>query len=136
MTLTTAAAFDLPDTYVHLDGAAAATIDGGDGFWERLAAGGDPAVERMATGGWMVMTFHNARTWPTWEVHPEGDELVHLIGGHLDLLLELPGGVATVPMTAGRTIVVPQGVWHTAVVHEPGDTLHVTFGKGTENRPA
>jgi hypothetical protein len=26
-------------------------------------------------------------------------------------------------------------VWHRAIVREPGDTLHVTRGEGTQHRP-
>jgi hypothetical protein len=26
-------------------------------------------------------------------------------------------------------------VWHTADVHEPGDAVFITPGRGTENRP-
>jgi hypothetical protein len=39
-------------------------------------------------------------------------------------------------VAAGETLVVPKGAWHTAVVHEAGEALHVTHGNGTVHRPA
>ena len=29
----------------------------------------------------------------------------------------------------------PPGVWHTADVHEPGEALFITPGRGTEHEP-
>ena len=36
---------------------------------------------------------------------------------------------------AGLGVVNPAGVWHTADVHEPGDILSITPGRGTEHKP-
>jgi hypothetical protein len=40
-----------------------------------------------------------------------------------------------VPLEAGQAVVNPRGVWHTVDVHEPGQALFVTPGRGTEHRP-
>ncbi len=69
------------------------------------------------------------------EEHPEGDEIVHLVSRAVDLVLDLADGPFRVPLRAGRTVVVPRGVWHTAVVRRPGTAIHVTFGEGTRHRP-
>jgi mannose-6-phosphate isomerase-like protein (cupin superfamily) len=44
-------------------------------------------------------------------------------------------GERLVALEAGMTCIVPRGVWHRAIVREPGDTLHITRGEGTQHRP-
>ena len=41
------------------------------------------------------------------EEHPEGDEIVHLVSGAVDLVLDLADGPFRVPLRAVRTVVVP-----------------------------
>ena len=76
-----------------------------------------------------------AATWSTWERHPAGEELVVLLSGRVDLIQELDEGEHVVALRPGQAVVNPPGVWHTAVVHEPGSALFITPGEGTEVRP-
>jgi mannose-6-phosphate isomerase-like protein (cupin superfamily) len=127
---TTSEAFDLATTYVQLDdGPTALAVEVDDEFWETI----DRRPELH--GGRLVGTFHNASDWDIWEMHPAGDELVCLLSGAVDLVLEEEDGERVVTLEPGRTCIVPQGVWHRAVVREPGDTLHITRGAGTQHRP-
>ncbi len=120
------------ETYVHLaaDGAAQ-VVAGGDAFWslppERIEAFGQ---------GWLVAEFTFDADWPNWEVHPEADEFVYLLTGEAELWLERAEGVERIAMQAGRAIVVPRGVWHTAKVRAPSRMLHVTRGAGSRHKPA
>jgi mannose-6-phosphate isomerase-like protein (cupin superfamily) len=123
-------AFDLATTYVQLDdGPAATAVEVDDEFWERI----DSRPELH--GGRLVGTFHNAEDWGVWEMHPAGDEVVCLLSGAIDVVLDEEGGERVVELRPGSTCIVPRGVWHTATVHEPGDTLHITRGEGTQHRP-
>ena len=73
--------------------------------------------------------------WPTWEVHPKGDEFVVLLSGDVDMVLASEDGDKTLRLSqAGAFVIVPRGVWHTAKVREPATMLFVTPGEGTENR--
>ncbi len=73
--------------------------------------------------------------WPTWEVHPKGDELVLLLEGAAELVLASAGGDKHVNLSkSGQFVIVPRGVWHTARVRESARMLFVTPGEGTENR--
>ncbi len=82
----------------------------------------------------LVMTFEFDTPWPTWEVHPHGDEVVYLLEGDTDLLLRLPGGEKTVRVSEpGAYVIVPKGTWHTARPHAPTRMLFVTPGEGTLN---
>lgn len=124
-------AFDLAETYVHLpDGPAATPVAGGAAFWEALDHRTDLHDGRLVT------VFRMAADWPHWEMHPEGDELVCLMSGAMDLIIEEPRGERVVPLRAPAAAIVPRGAWHRAVVHAPGDALFVTRGKGTQHRPA
>jgi mannose-6-phosphate isomerase-like protein (cupin superfamily) len=122
-------AFDLAGTYVQLDdGPAAMAVEVDDDFWEKIDS--RPEVH----GGRLVGTFHNAADWSVWEMHPAGDEVVCLLSGVIDVVLEEESGERTVALRAGETCIVPRGVWHTANVRTPGDTLHITRGAGTQHR--
>jgi len=85
----------------------------------------------------ILVSWHSfSEPWPTWEMHPAGDELVCLISGGTDVILSLPAGRRTIRINrTGEYIIVPQGVWHTAHPHEPTVMLFITPGQGTENRP-
>ena len=73
--------------------------------------------------------------WPTWEIHPAGDELVCLLSGSAGMVLALPEGDEHVRLhEPGSFVVVPKGTWHTARISEPTRMLFITPGEGTENR--
>lgn len=75
--------------------------------------------------------------WPTWEIHPKGDEFVVLISGDVEMVFATRRGEETVQMSEpGSFVVVPRGVWHTARVHERTQMLFVTPGEGTRNSEA
>jgi mannose-6-phosphate isomerase-like protein (cupin superfamily) len=127
---TTDSTFDLASTYIQLDdGPAAMAIEVDEEFWERI----DTRPELQ--GGRLVGTFHNAADWDVWEMHPAGDEVVSLLSGAVDVVLDEGSDERVVALRPGATCIVPRGVWHTANVHTPGDTLHITRGAGTQHRP-
>ena len=57
--------------------------------------------------GWLVSEFEFMADWPSWEMHPEGDEFVYLLSGEVELTLELPGGLQKVPLRGRGAVVVP-----------------------------
>ncbi|EGF90767.1 cupin domain protein [Asticcacaulis biprosthecium C19] len=67
-------------------------------------------------------------------MHPNGDELILVLSGRLDLILETASTCRTETVQTGQFIVVPKGVWHTADVPEPGRALFITAGEGTQHR--
>lgn len=122
--------FDLETTYLALDG------KGGvvpmlvtDDFWMRIDE--SPAATHS-----MMAIYPVTDNWPQWEMHPQGKEVLVLIEGHLDMLMDDGATQYTAEMRAGTTLVVPAGTWHRALVHAPGKLLGVTYGPGTEHRPA
>lgn len=125
-------AIDLESTYLAVhDGPAALPMEVGPDFWATIQERTELPEESR-----LLAVFSFESSWTSWEVHPAGDEVVVLLTGAVDLLLERPGGVDTVSLReTGATCVVPRGVWHTADVHAPSRALHLTRGAGTQHRP-
>lgn len=117
-------------TYVHLaEDGAACTFSAAD-FWQL------PESEAEQSGqGWLISEYAFTEDWPTWEMHPEGDEFVYLLSGAVELLLERAGTIERIAVDGTGAVVVPRGVWHTAKVRSPSRMLHVTRGAGTQTRP-
>lgn len=69
------------------------------------------------------------------ERHPDGDELLFLISGRVDVVLDEPDGERVVEVLGGQAFVVPRGVWHQVLLREPSRLLHITPGPRGEHRP-
>jgi mannose-6-phosphate isomerase-like protein (cupin superfamily) len=135
--MTIQSVLNLRSTYLYAEGASLVRVDS-DALWKRLMGGAPagPEAEQVARGlGWLVGLHHYGESWSLWEMHPEGDEIVHVVAGAFEFVLDTAGSEKSVQVQAGLTLVVPKGVWHRAIVHTPGDAVHITFGKGTQHRP-
>ena len=118
-------AFDLIDTYVHLEeGGGAVPEEVGADFWQTIGA-------RDYEGRRLVCVFQLTEGSSTWEMHPAGDELVYLLSGALDQA----EGNRVVELRTRAACIVPRGVWHRQVVRKPSDLLLITPGAGTQHRP-
>jgi mannose-6-phosphate isomerase-like protein (cupin superfamily) len=69
------------------------------------------------------------------EMHPDADELLYLVSGRIQVVLELDDGDRVVDVEPGQALVVPRGVWHNIFSVEPGHMIHITPGPGGEGRP-
>ena len=89
-----------------------------------------------AFAGHMLVSRHDfAEPWPTWEMHPKGDEFVYLLSGDVDFLLKNATGEQRLHVDQpGAYVIVPKGTWHTARPNAPTSMLFITPGEGTENR--
>jgi mannose-6-phosphate isomerase-like protein (cupin superfamily) len=124
----TPAAFDLAHTYVKLDGdvrAQAVPVD--PLFWQQIDS--RPEFQH----GRLVMVFNFTSDWPTWEIHPAGEEVVHVLAGAMEFTLHLPDGDLTQTLTPGATCLVPRNTWHTARVRDRCTALFITPCAGTRN---
>lgn len=70
-----------------------------------------------------------------WERHPAGDEVLTLLSGQCDIILDENGVETIVALTPGKSALIPQGVWHRMVINTPGELLFMTPGDTTEHRP-
>ena len=86
----------LTSTYAHLTDDLSATLQPvTPEFWPALVGHARPDLEE----GRLVMVFDCDRDWPTWEMHPAGDEVVVLISGAATFVLRLPTGDQTQDLT-------------------------------------
>jgi mannose-6-phosphate isomerase-like protein (cupin superfamily) len=87
-------------------------------------------------GHLLVAKFDFEADWPSWEIHPAGDEIVVLLSGRADMVLDRGGNHQTSTLAQpGSFVIVPMGTWHTARISTPTSMLFVTPGQGTENKP-
>lgn len=85
--------------------------------------------------GRLVSLHRFAEDWPSWEMHPLGEEVVICTEGALTLIQELTdGSVRRIQLAAGDYAINPAGVWHTADVSGPCTAIFITPGMGTQHR--
>lgn len=111
-----------PDVAVHLDAdlcitAFAVTTS----FWAHNSIDSPELAH-----GRILSVFDYTTTWPYWERHPTGDELVYLLSGHVELHLGDEPQRRAVTLDVGEAAVVPAGTWHRALIHAPSRLLFVT----------
>jgi mannose-6-phosphate isomerase-like protein (cupin superfamily) len=121
---------NLTENYLHLGAEGKIErVAGGDKFWSM-----PPAELEKFGENWLITEFHFDADWKTWEMHPNGEEIVYLLSGAMDLILEKDGERETFELRSKGLIVVPRGTWHTAKVFAPSDVLVITRGKETQIR--
>ena len=83
-------------------------------------------VEISRLNGSIVGLFRApADSW-IWECHPEGDELLQILEGEMEITLLIDGESQTSTLKAGELFLVPKGVWHRPKAISDTDVLFVT----------
>lgn len=125
----------LDRNFIHLGPGATAVsqppFTGGawyEGYGERHDAEGPD--------GRLVSMFTFATSWDSWEMHPEGEEVVLCTAGTITLRQEMADGTtATVTLAPGQFAINPRGCWHIADLDAPATAVFITAGLGTQSRP-
>jgi len=118
--------------FVVLSADKRATVEHWDeGLYERL----DSKYDSFA--GHELISCHSFDSdWPSWGIHPRGDEIVILLSGRATFLLQTESGEESVELSeAGEYVIVPRNTWHTAKTPVASRMLFITPGEGTRNRP-
>lgn len=68
------------------------------------------------------------------EVHPDGDEILHVISGRLRVTGDSDPD-AGIELGPGDSCIVRKGEWHRVKVLEPTQLVHVTPGPNGDHRP-
>jgi len=83
----------------------------------------------------LISCFEFSENWSSWEIHPNGDEIVILLSGKVELILELKNEQKSVLLEhAGEYAIIPQNTWHTAKTNRSTKVLFITPGEGTEHK--
>jgi mannose-6-phosphate isomerase-like protein (cupin superfamily) len=125
--------FQAIDTFLHLGPEGSAVpLQVDDAFWPTLTSGG---FDHLGPGR-LVSTYDFSEDWQSWEQHPAGEEVVVLLAGALELVLDADEGERHVRLDQpGQFLIVPRGTWHTANVAQHAKVLFITPGQGTGHRP-
>lgn len=85
--------------------------------------------------GRLVTMYRFAESWPMWEMHPNGEEVVLCISGSMTMHQEMAdGSTATSVIGPGEYAINPPGAWHTADIEGEATALFITAGLGTQHR--
>jgi len=129
----TVTSLDLSTTFLRLrSDVRVEPLPVGEDFWQKIAAG------QLGTfrNEYLVTTHAFDANWPFREMHPMGDEVVAVLSGKIEFVLETAAGDRHLRLDGpGRFLIVPRGTWHTAKVAEPCRLLFITAGEGTQHRP-
>ncbi|OSZ71869.1 cupin [Sphingomonas sp. IBVSS1] len=99
-----------------------------EAYGERTAADG--------AEGRLVSMFTFRESWDSWEMHPDGDEVVICTAGTMTLHQQFADGrTASVMIGPGEYAINPPGCWHTADVDGAATAVFITCGQGTQARP-
>jgi mannose-6-phosphate isomerase-like protein (cupin superfamily) len=105
----------------------------GDMAWYK-AYGGRHGDDGVAGRLLSMHTFEGS--WASWEVHPQGSEVVIVTAGRLRLHQESGGVTTALELGPGEYAINPPGTWHTAdAIGGPVTAVFVTSGLGTRTRP-
>jgi mannose-6-phosphate isomerase-like protein (cupin superfamily) len=86
--------------------------------------------------GRLVAMHTFTESWPQWEMHPNGAEVVICTAGAMTLHQEKADGTrASVTIGPGECAINEPGTWHTADVEQSATALFITSGLGTQHRP-
>ncbi len=83
----------------------------------------------------LISCYEFSEDWSTWEIHPNGDEIVILLSGEVTFILQLEDGDKSIFLdNTGSYVVVPKNVWHMARTNVNTKMLFITPGEGTKNK--
>jgi mannose-6-phosphate isomerase-like protein (cupin superfamily) len=121
---------------IHLGLGARASIEPvftGNSEWYE-AYGGRHAADGAEAR--LVSQFTFTEPWSSWEMHPNGHEVVLCISGTMVLHQEHPDGTRSqVTLEPGQYAINAPGVWHTADISGSATGVFITAGLGTQIRP-
>jgi mannose-6-phosphate isomerase-like protein (cupin superfamily) len=68
-----------------------------------------------------------------WERHPDGDELLHVLQGEVEVTVLTEAGPVQATVAAGSIFVVPRGLWHRQTAVAPVTLLFATATERSEH---
>lgn len=82
----------------------------------------------------LVSAYIFEENWQSWERHPNGDEIIVLLSGEIDIVLRQHDAEQQLTLNKpGTFTIIPRNTWHTASVNTRCEVLFITPGEGTEH---
>jgi mannose-6-phosphate isomerase-like protein (cupin superfamily) len=124
---------DLSQTFVHLTSRGdAEPVELTPSFWRESSS--RPLYDRLV-GAFDFDSSEDLHS-SMQEMHPEADELLFVVSGAIDVVLQEAEAERTIPLEAGQAAIVPRGVWHRLVMRQPGKLLFINSRTGMRSRGA
>lgn len=120
--------FTLRGAAVHISSEGQTSVLQDDDMKQRLSA----LPPGLLLGAFQIACKEDAHP-NMWEMHPEGEEILVMLTGSLDVEYADDRCRARSSLGAGRGIVIPRGVWHRLELREPGLLLTLTPLQGTRH---
>ena len=121
---------DLSSTFIHLEyGGSATPIELTPRFWGQSVAGN--TYDRLV--GCVDFSSPKDLHSSAQEMHPEADEVIFVVSGAIDVVLQEAAGEQTTSLVAGHAAIVPRGVWHSLVMRRPGRLLFINCRTGMKS---
>ena len=99
---------------------------------EIAASLGDGGIQQIGELNGCAVGISRMTSHVQWERHPQGDELLHVVDGHLHLRI-LDGETTTeTEIGPGEVVVVPKGLWHSPQPRGEVTLVYVTPLGGSE----
>ncbi|HKU38366.1 MAG TPA: hypothetical protein VJR89_09470 [Polyangiales bacterium] len=89
---------------------------------------------RDGNEGRLVSMYTFDAPWDSWEMHPQGHELVVCTAGQITLIQLIDGDDVPTTLNAGEYAINKPGVWHTADIDDHATALFITAGAGTQHK--
>lgn len=93
----------------------------------------DAATRSITTLGPCTLGVMRYSGLTPWERHPDGDELLHVLEGAVDVTVLADDGPRQVSLDAGSVFVCPKGLWHRQL---PRPSVTMLYGTPTKNGEA
>ena len=90
----------------------------------------DAAVRNVAKIGNLTLGVMSYTGLTPWERHPDGDELLLVLDGELEVTVLTDDGPVTRKLRAGEAFVCPQGLWHRQLAEK---SVSMLYGTPIEN---
>ena len=128
--MSTPLSFPLEDMRIHVpNGPALEQLPADAALWRRLAT--EDELRLLAVHA--VRTAEDVHAGK-WERHPNGDELLCLCSGRVDLVLDEPDGPRVIALEPLTGAIIPKGTWHRLMVVEPAVLVTMAIYKDTQLR--
>lgn len=99
---------------------------------QTTAADADAAVRSLTRLGPCTLGVMRYSGLTPWERHPDGDELLHVLDGAVDLTVLTDAGPRQAQLEAGSIFVCPKGLWHRQLPRPVVTMLYGTPTRGGE----
>lgn len=122
--------FDLSTTFIHLsNGGDAEPVEVTRAFWSGSAA---ERYDRVV-GAFDFRSSADLHA-SMQEVHPAADEVLYLVSGAIDVVLDESDAERVIALEAGQAAIVPRGVWHRLVMRRAGRLLFINSRTAMQSR--